>query len=171
MKKRALVFGLLAFCLALPAQAVILTVNQEISNATAQDAFDEFFYDLYTVTVDEAAMVDVTMTPDSNFTAWLGYWDGDLSATPDYFSPPPENFVTSEGVLGAVLHFEFYALSEINYQVMVATFNYKPAELGEYDLSVSVPAPASWIILALGLCILGLLKKLDEGAAPVCAHC
>ena len=171
MKTRLLFIALLAISFASPTYAVVLTVDQTTANSTASDSFGDFFYDLYTVTVDTASTIKVTMTPVDAFAGWLGYWDGDLSATPNYFAPPPEDFATSDGTLGAVLDIVLFAQAGIDYQIMVATWDYKPATLGEYNLTVGVPSPASWMILLLGLIALVTVNHIKTKSVSEFVRC
>lgn len=186
MKRHAhtLLVILFFFCFASPSYAIFFAGELTTSDTVANDeGYGDFYYDLYYVTVDSPMTIHLFMTPLDLFAPWLGYWDGDFSASPDYDNPLPADYVSSFGVDGAPLYMNFDALPGIEYQVMAATWDYNPTELGSYNFFVldtdltntgftasttpiltpqSVPAPASWLVLGIGLVILGLVNKRDS---------
>jgi len=180
MKYRLLVFAFLTFCFSTSSYAIFFAGEITTSDAIAEDpGFGDFYFDLYSVTVEEPMLVEVFMVPTGPFLPWLGLWDGDFSALPDYDTPPPEAF-RIPGVGRDQLYLAFDALPGIEYQLMAATFEYNPTDLGTYNFFITepqrrdiglfasivsiediqrVPAPPSLIIMALGLISLGLAKK------------
>jgi len=195
MKLRALAFACLFLSFASPSQAIVFSDDISTLDAVAVDAgWGLFYYDLYYLTVDNPTSIYLTLTPDptDTFAPWLGYWDGDFSAAPDYDTPFPVDFESSYGTEGSILELTFNALPDIEYQIMVATWDYYPTTLGAYDLTIlnaeqtdfgftastspilfpqSVPAPASWIILGLGLIVLGVINRFGVAPAPMLARC
>ena len=194
MKLRALAFACLIVGFASPSQAIVFSDDISTLDAVAVDAsWGLFYYDLYYLTVDNPTSIYLTLTPDPSdpFAPWLGYWDGDFSAVPDYDTPFPVDYASSN-VEGLELDLTFNALPNIEYQIMVATWDYYPTTLGAYDLTIlnseqtdfgftasaspilipqSVPAPDSWIILGLGLIVLGMVHRLGIAPAPAIARC
>lgn len=184
MKLRVLAFCFLVVSFSSPGYAIYFPGELTPSDALAEfPGAGDFYYDLYRVTVDVPMQIEVFMDPVAAFAPWIGYWDGDLSPTPNYYDPPP---VISRGprlddVLGDQIYMIFDAQPGIEYLVMAATFEYNPTNLGTYDFFItdpgrtdtgyevipwsvmlpqSVPAPASWLVFGLGLVILGLVSKL-----------
>jgi len=181
MKCRLLAFAFLSLCFASPSQAVFFAGELTTSDAIAEDiGWGNFYYDLYYFAVDVPMTIEVFMTPTDPFAPWLGYWEGDFSATPDYDTPPPLDSRFSLDV-SAQLYMAIDALPGIEYQLVAATYDYNPTNLGAYNFFVvdfdrtdlgfsastspimnpqSVPAPASWLMLGLGLFVLLLANKL-----------
>lgn len=190
MNKRALAFAFLFFSFTSPSQAIVFSDEISTIDSVAVDAgWGVFYYDLYYLTVDSAMSINLTLTPDATdpFAAWLGYWDADFTASPDYDTPVPDDFASSYGIVGLPLDLTFNALPDIEYQIMVATWDYYPTMLGSYDLQIlnseqtdagfiastspiwnsqSVPAPSSGIVLALGLAILLLGNRISRVQTP-----
>ena len=183
MKYRVIAFALLALSFSLPSHAVFFAGELTTSDELAEDiGFGDFYYDLYYVTVDAPMEIEIFMDPIDAFAPWIGYWDGDFSATPDYDTPIYEDskVPAEDDELGDQLYLKFDALPGIQYQIMAATFNYNPTDLGVYDFFIvdpdrtdegfmaddspimvvqQVPAPASWVILIAGLIALRVLKR------------
>ena len=183
MRCRLLAFAFLAFSFVTPSHAIYFGGEFTTSDAIAEDqGWGTFYYDLYYLVVDVPMTIELFMTPTDTFAPWMGYWDGDLSATPDYDTPPP---IESIGIDTATqLYLDIDAVPGIEYQIMAATYNYNPTTLGEYNFFIvdidrtdlgftasaspimlpqSVPEPASWLMLGLGL--IGLLFANRFGAA------
>lgn len=193
MKFRAWLFAFLILCFASPSQAIYFPGELSSTDPIAVDeGFGDFYYDLYYLVVDVPMTMYIFMTPTDPFAPWLGYWDGDFSSSPDYDIPPPVDFETSDGVLGAQLIMSFDALPGIEYQIMAATYNYNPTEVGSYNFFIldpeqtnlgftadtspilvpqEVPSAASWIILALGLIALGLVNRFGANQPTAFVRC
>lgn len=192
MKNRVIAFAFLSFCCVSPSHALFFSGELTTADAVAQDpGFGEFYYDLYYLEVDTAMTIEVFMVPTELFSPWLGYWDGDFSATPDYDTPLPEAYRVPTNA-GDQLYMMFDALPGVTYQIMAATYDYNPTDLGTYNFFItdpertdigywagtsprvqdpqSVPAPASWMILALGLTILLMTRKSGTGLPQTVMH-
>lgn len=162
MKCRLLALAFVTIIFSTPSQAILLLEGElTTTDALAEDpGWGNFYYDLYSVLVDDATTLDVTLTATDPLIPWLGYWDGDFTATPNYFDPPPTHYEPYNAVPRQELSLSFNALPGIEYQIMAATWNYNPTDLGQYTLEVlPVPAPSSWLMLALGLVILGSFNR------------
>jgi len=181
MKVRILAFVILLFAFISPSQAIFFSGELTTGDAIAQDpGYGEFYYDLYYLTVDAPMTIEVFMVPTQQFLPWVGYWDGDFSATPDYDTPPPELYDIPAAV-GDQLYMIFDATPGIIYEIVAATYEYNPTLLGTYNFFITdparletgywagttmpildpqeVPAPASFYILLMGLATLLLVKN------------
>lgn len=179
MKIRAIVFAAIAFCFATPSHALFFPGELTTSDDIVYDlGAGDFYYDMYYLYVDQPLTMYIFMTPTDDFAPWLGYWDGDFSAAPDYFNPAPEQYLSS--MISEQLIMSFQALPGIEYQIMAATYNYNPTDLGSYRFFIldqelthdgymayttpqimpqEVPVPAAWMLLLTGLAGMGLLRK------------
>lgn len=181
MKYRLLAFALLVFSFTSPSHALYFGGELTETDLLGEDiGWGNFYYDMYYLRVKAPMEIYIFMNPSDPFIPYLAYWDGDFSATPDFDTPPPEIFVPPNGV-GERVDFHFTALPDIDYQIMAATWEYNPTNLGSYHFFVlnsagadggfealdtpfltpqqSVPAPASWLVLGLGLVILGMVNR------------
>lgn len=186
MKLRLLAFSFLLLGFSSPGYAIYFAGELTTSDALAIDeGFGDFYYDLYSLTVDDPVTMYIFMTPTAPFAPWLGYWDGDFSDAPDYNNPLPVDYETSDGAIGLPLIMSFDAMPGIEYQIMAATYFYNPTDLGTYNFfvldegrtnlgfqvsEVAVPAPQSWIIMMLGLLVLGVANKFGAFQATVLRH-
>jgi len=173
MEFRALVIAILTLLLSTPSYALYISGELTTDDALGVDAtFGDFYYDLFYVTVDAPMTIEVFMDPVDTFDAYLAYWDGNFSATPDWDTPPP----LGDAGIGnpGMIYMAFNAMPGISYQVMATTYNYNPTALGSYNLFIvnpdrvelgfnvtefqitSVPEPSSWLLLGLGIIIIGL---------------
>lgn len=183
MKSRLLAIALLSCFYVSPSHAIFFAGELTTTDAVAQDAgWGDFYYDMYYVAVESPMLVEIFMVPTDPILPWLGYWDGDFSATPDYDTPPPEAYRIPDAT-GDQLYLAFDAVPGIEYQIMAATYEYNPTDLGAYNFFItepgrtdigliaetspgvvpqSVPAPASWVILLLGLMALGIINSVHR---------
>lgn len=183
MKYRCFVLMILFFSVSTPSHAIFfdaeLTTDDELAEYPGAG---NFYYDLYRVTVDVPIQIEIFMNPFGAFAPWIGYWEGDLSPTPNYYDPPPvfSRGPDNDDQPGDQIYMSFDAQPGTEYLVMAATNAYNPTDLGAYWFFVtdrervesgyqaiswslmatqSVPAPASWIVLGLGLAILGVVNR------------
>jgi len=192
MKCRSLIFIILSFCFVSPSYAIFFAGELTTSDPLAQDpGWGDFYYDMYYVAVDTPMLVEIFMVPTDPILPWLGYWDGDFTPTPDYDTPPPEAYRTPVNV-GDQLYLSFDALPGIEYQIMAATFEYNPTDLGAYNFYITepgrtdlglfastspgvlpqeVPSPQSGIIFVLGLFALAFVNKFSRFRQPLLIGC
>jgi len=175
MEFRALVVAVLTLLLSTPSYALYISGELTTDDALGVDASSgNFYYDMFYVTVDAPMTIEVFMDPVDDFEAYLAYWDGNFSATPDWDTPPP----LGDAGIGnpGMIYMAFNANPGTSYQVMATTYNYYPTVLGSYDLFItnpdrndsgitvttyqitSVPEPSSWLLLSFGILGLGLLS-------------
>jgi len=172
MEFRALVIALLAMLFSSNSQAVYFAGEISTTDSIGiENTGYDFYYDLYHVTVDIPLTIEVFMTPTQAFAPYLAYWDGDFTPAPDWNTPAPEKDTWSYAV-DPTLYLSFDALPGIDYQIMASTADYNPTVLGTYDFFIvdvmrtnqgftasSVPEPASWILVGLGLVGIRLSKR------------
>lgn len=149
MMLRAATFILFAFLFTANANAVFIDGDLSTDDSLGANLFGESFYlDLYTFTVDVEMEVELFVEPQDDIELYLAYWDGDFSATPNWFEPPP----IQDSPVGPIdpatsfdlLYIKLLAMPGINYQMMVSSWNFNSADgtpppLGNYFAWITTP--------------------------------
>jgi len=134
-----------------------------------------FYYDVYDITSSDGADISITMT-STDFVLWYGIWDEVVLPDPIWITLDDDSFIDKSlyeqsieiGGNGGADPFVsttiFNPIIGQIYQIAIATFDYLPTAMGDYQLEISstsditvteVPEPGTLFLFGLGLAVLG----------------